>query len=113
MYLDLAQHYPDRGYCQKAYEIFTKLAGNQSAAERTTNEMIIRQADAVRGLGDLSVYTESLEKGALMALSLSSQKRYSEAYDVFQRTPEYWRDEKKIRKLAQDIFQQLPARREN
>jgi tetratricopeptide (TPR) repeat protein len=106
MYLDLAQHYPDRGFYEKAYTLFTYLSGLQSAAERNTNETIIRQADAARGFGDLDLYVTVLEKGTLMALSLGSQKRYSEAYDVFQRTPERWKHEQKIKSLAKDVFRQ-------
>jgi len=110
MYLDLAQYYPDQGYSQKAYELFTQLSGLQSAAERNTNETVIRQADAARGLGDLDLYTDCLEKGAVMALSLGSQKRYSEAYNVFQRTPKQWLHEQKIKALANNLFRQLPGK---
>jgi DNA-binding SARP family transcriptional activator len=110
MYLDLAQHYPDRGYYRQANDAFARSAGLQSIAERSASETIIHQADAARGLGDLELFTDCLRKGALMALSIGSQKRYSEAFDIFQRTPEKWLREQQIQELSRDIFIHTPGR---
>ena len=110
MYLDLAQHYPDRGYYQKAFTVFSQSSTLQSVAERSTSETSIHQADAARGLGDLDLFATCLKDGTLMALSLGSQKRYSEAWNIFQRTPQKWQNERQIQKLANTIFIQ-PGRK--
>jgi transcriptional regulator with XRE-family HTH domain len=107
MYLDLAQYYPDRGYYKQADEAFSTSVKLQSIAERSTSETIIHRADALRGLGDLDLYVKCLEEGVSLAQSLGSWKRYKEASDIFQRTPEKWRKEQKIRILAKDVFQQM------
>jgi len=49
-----------------------------------------------------------LTEGVQMAFSLGSQKRYSEAFTIFQRTPVYWKKEKQIQLLAKDVFRQTP-----
>ena len=106
MYLELAQHYPDRGYYQQAYTVFAHGSTVQSVADRITSETLIRQADAARGLRDLDLFAACLKEGTRIALALGSQKRYSEAWDVFQRTPQKWLHEQQIQELAQDIFKQ-------
>jgi hypothetical protein len=104
MYLDLARHYPEQGYYQKAYDAFSLSTKHQSVAERSTSETVIHQADAFLGLGDLDSYVSSLQKGVLLALSIGSKKRYSEALDVFHRTPEKWKHDQKVQSLAQHVF---------
>ncbi len=106
MYLDLARHYPDRGYYQQAYAAFAQGSTVQSVADRLTSEKIIHQADAARGLGDLDLFATCLKDGTRMALALGSQKRYREAWDVFQRTPQQWRSERQIQELAHTVFLQ-------
>jgi hypothetical protein len=64
----------------------------------------------LHGLGDLDLFATCLKDGTLMALSLGSQKRYSEAWDIFQRTPQKWRNERQLQELAQDVFKQ-PGRK--
>jgi hypothetical protein len=39
-----------------------------------------------------------------MAIALGSHKRYSEAVEVFQRTPDKWKAEQRILVLAKDVF---------
>ena len=106
MYLHLAEHYPDRDYSQKAFDAFSQSIMLQSIAERSATETIIHQADAARGIGDLDRYVKLLAEGAQMARSLESQKRYSEAFDIFQRTPARWKKEQQICQLAKDVFGQ-------
>ncbi|SRR5216684_1023264 len=115
IYMGLADAYAQCKEEKKALEAiaFAQSAGLQSVAERSTSETIIHHADAARGLGDLDHYVACLEEGGRLALSLGSQKRYSEAFDIFQRTPEQWRHEQKIQTLAKDIFQQVSRRTTN
>jgi DNA-binding XRE family transcriptional regulator/tetratricopeptide (TPR) repeat protein len=108
MYLELVEHYADRGYQQKAAAALMKGGGVQSISERSTTETVIYQADASRVLGELDTYASSLRQAAQMAIDLSSRKRYSEAVLVYQRTPEKWFHERQIKGLARDVFGQLP-----
>jgi hypothetical protein len=111
MYLELAEHYSGRGYQRKAASALMQGSGVQSISARSTAETIIYQADAARILGELDIYSTSLRQAAQMARDLGSQKRYSEALSVFERTPEKWRRERKIQELAKDEFELLPGRR--
>ncbi|HTK05635.1 MAG TPA: helix-turn-helix domain-containing protein [Ktedonobacteraceae bacterium] len=110
MYLDLARQYPGRGYSQKAYASFSQSLALQSIAERSATETIIHLADAARGTGDLDRYVALLTEGTHRARSLGSQKRYSEAFDIFRRTPAQWKNEQQIRHLAENIFWQPPGK---
>jgi DNA-binding SARP family transcriptional activator len=113
MYLDLARYFPDRGYYQEAHEAFSRSASLQSVAERSASETVIHQADAARGIGDLELYIHCLEEGAMRALSIGSQKRYSEAYEIFQRKPKQWRHEASVKRLARDVFRHVPTMEAN
>ncbi len=113
MYLDLAVHYPHRKYAQKAFDAFSQSIELPSTSERGIAETTIYQADAARGAGDLDRYVTLLTEGAQMARSLDSQKRYSEAFDIFQRTPFQWRNERSIQQLAKEVFQELPRKAKN
>jgi tetratricopeptide (TPR) repeat protein len=108
MYLELVEHYGDRGYQQKAATALLKGAGVQSISERSTTETVIYQADASRVLGELDTYASSLRQAVHMATELRSRKRYSEALSVYQRTPEQWLHERQIKGLARNFFGQLP-----
>ncbi len=108
MYLELVEHYSDRGYQQKAASALMQGAGVQSISERSTVETVIYQADASRVLGELDTYAISLRQAAHMAVNLRSRKRYCEAILVYQRTPESWLRERQIQSLARDVFGQLP-----
>lgn len=108
MYLELVEHYADRGYQQKAAAALMKGVGVQSISERSTAETVIYQADASRVLAELDMYANSLRQAAQMAVDLSSRKRYSEAVLVYRRTPEKWFHERQIKGLARDVFGQLP-----
>ena len=110
MYLDLARQFPERGYSQKAYASFSQSLSLQSIAERSATETIIHLADAARGIGDLDRYVALLTEGAHRARSLGSQKRYSEAFDVFQRTPAHWKNEPQIRQMVDTVFWQAPSK---
>ena len=111
MYLELAEHYSGRGYQRKAANALMQGSGVQSISARSTAETIIYQADASRVLGELDIYAASLRQATQMAKDLGSQKRYSEALSVFERTPEKWRRERQIQELAKDAFESLRGRR--
>ncbi len=111
MYLELSEHYADRGYQTKASDALMRSIGTSTLSERCTNETIIYQADAARILGELDIYTTSLRTAAQMALDIGSKKRYTEALIVYQRTPQNWVNEPQVRTLARDIFKQLPRPR--
>ena len=109
MCLELAEHYPDRGYPQKAWDAVERSASTQSISVRSTNETLIYQAEAARLLGDFRTYVDYVREGAQIALMLGSQKRYNDVFEVYQKTPEKWRGEQQIELLAKDIFRQLPT----
>ncbi len=109
-YLDLAQHYPSSGYYKKAFAAFTHSAALQPVRDLSTSETMLNQAEAARGLGDLEHYENCLREGALKGLSAGSQKRYNEAYTIFQQTPKKWLKEKPMRDLASAVFHELPGR---
>jgi hypothetical protein len=111
MYLELSEHYTNRGYQLKAANALMQGSGVQSISARSTAETIIYQADASRVLGELDLYATSLRQTAQMARDLGSQKRYSEAFSVFERMPEKWRHERQIQVLAKDVFGPLPGRK--
>jgi DNA-binding SARP family transcriptional activator len=112
MYLNLAQHHPDGVYAQKAWNAFLQGENVPSSFACSNNETLIYHADAARCLGDLDLYAQLLQDGAGLAIKLGSQKRYSEAFEVYHRTPEKWRDEPKIQDLGKNIFQHMPAQGE-
>ncbi|GER87884.1 hypothetical protein KDW_20460 [Dictyobacter vulcani] len=110
MYLDLAAHYPNKDYQQRAWNAFEEGENIQSLSAYSNNETIIYHADAARGLEDLELYTKLLREGTQMAISLGSKKRYSEAFEVFKKTPEKWKQEQQIKQLGKDLFRQVPGR---
>ena len=107
-YLELVEHKPDKGYQQRASNALMQSIGATSLSTRCTNETIIYQADAARALGELEIYSNALTKAADMATEIGSKKRYNEALQVYQKTPEKWLAEPSIQGLARDTFRQLP-----
>jgi transcriptional regulator with XRE-family HTH domain len=109
MSLHLAANFPSKDYYQRAWNAFTQAAETHPLHDRGTSEIIIDQADVARGMGELSIYTEYLRKGVQLAVTLGSQRRYNEAYAIYQQTPSKWLSEKQILTLSKDIFGgQLP-----
>lgn len=107
-YLELVEYQPDRGYQKKASNALMQSIGASSLSARCTNETIIYQADAARALGELEIYSDTLTQAATMAMEIGSKKRYNEALQVYQKTPEKWLTEAPIQRLARDTFRQLP-----
>jgi hypothetical protein len=104
MYLELSEHYQDQGYQRKAASALLLGAGVQSISERSTAETVIYQADAARLLGDMNVYTAALTDAVEMSIQLGSKKRFQEALQVFEKTPEKWQREQKVRQVAVSLF---------
>jgi len=107
-YLELVEYQPDRGYQKKASNALMQSIGASSLSTRCTNETIIYQADAARALDELEIYSDTLTQAATMAIEIGSKKRYNEALQVYQKTPEKWLSEPLITGLGRDIFRQLP-----
>jgi len=111
MYLELSEHFSDRGYQRRASDALLKGIGIQSISDRSTAETIIYQADAARVLEELDSYATFLGQAAQMAIDLGSRKRYNEALQVYEKTPEKWFHERRMQALAKDVFRHLPGRR--
>jgi hypothetical protein len=110
MCLELAGVYEGRGYEQRAWNAVMRSAGTQSVSERSMNETVIYQADAARLMADLRAYVGFLRDGAQMAITLGSQKRYTEAFEAYERMPEKWRTEPQVKLLAKEVFRRVPSR---
>jgi transcriptional regulator with XRE-family HTH domain len=110
-YLQLVEHFPHAGYQRSAADSLMKSIGVDSISARSANETVIYQADAARVLGELEIYTDTLRKAVQMATTIGSRRRYQDAVRVYQQTPEKWMKELKMRALARDVFQQVPAKK--
>ncbi|GCE19448.1 hypothetical protein KDK_32480 [Dictyobacter kobayashii] len=109
MYLHLAEHFPAKNYYRKAWNAFDTAANIQLLHDRGISEIIIDQADVAQGMGELPLYVDHLRRGIMSAATLGSQRRYNEAYAVYQKVPKKWLSEKQFLLLARDIFGgQLP-----
>ncbi len=112
MHLELAERYPQRGYAQRAWDALALSAGTQSINRRSISETVLCQADAARLQGDLLTYTDYMRDGLHMALTLGSRKRYDEAIELYQKTPEPWLKERPLKGLMKDFSGDLLSKRE-
>jgi tetratricopeptide (TPR) repeat protein/DNA-binding XRE family transcriptional regulator len=108
MYLNLAEHYPNRGYFQMAWNAFDQIKKTQPLHTRNTSEVIIDQALAAMGMNDLPLFSHYLQGGVQAAIEIGSQRRYSEAFSVYQKTPKKWYTEKQISTMAINLFKGQP-----
>jgi len=111
MYLELAERYPQRGYAQRAWDALALSADTQSINGRSISETVLCQADAARLQGDLTTYTDYIRDGLQMALTLGSRKRYNEAVELYQKTPEPWLKEQHIKVLTKEFSGKLSGKR--
>ena len=111
MYLELAERYPQRGYAQRAWDVLALSASTQPINGRSISETVLCQADAARLQGDLTTYTDYMRDGLLMALTLGSRKRYDEAVELYQKTPEPWLKERALKELRKAFSGELPDKR--
>jgi hypothetical protein len=103
---DLAQHYPDSEYSQKAWNSFAeveKLPATIIIPERIRIEVFNHQALAALALGNLEQFCDLLEQGVNGARALRSEKRRQEAIDAYWKGREEWPNEARVRDLA-DLF---------
>lgn len=100
MYLDLAQHDQRQDYYKSSRKALEQGIRIQAVTERSMLETVIYQAGAALGSHDLDIYASCLEVGASTALQIGSQRRYQEAFDLYQQTPQNWKHEPQIQNLA-------------
>jgi DNA-binding SARP family transcriptional activator len=105
-FLDLARHYPEADYSQKAWNAFAeveKLPATVIIPERIRIEVINHLALTALALGNLEQFCDLLEQGANGAKMLGSQKRRQEAIDAYWKGRGQWPNEPRVRDLA-DLF---------
>jgi hypothetical protein len=100
MYLDLAQHDQRQNYYKSAWNILDQSTGIHAVSERCTIETVIYQITAALGLHDLDIYASYLKVGASTALQIGSQRRYQEAFDLYQQAPKSWKQELQMQDLT-------------
>jgi len=100
MYLDLAQHDQRQDYYKSAREVLEQSARIHSVSERCMIETVIYQTTAALGLRDLDTYAFGLKEGAFTALQIGSQRRYQEAFDLYQQAPKAWKQEQQLQNLT-------------
>jgi tetratricopeptide (TPR) repeat protein len=98
-YLDLGQP----GEAQSALERVEQLSTVIIIPERARVEAINHQAEAALALGDQERFRAYMEMGVKGAKALGSEKRYNEAFDVYQQAKKLWRNEPGVKEL-QDLF---------
>ena len=104
--LALGQHYPHGRYPQQAWEMFTQIETPRPVLlvpERTRLEIINYQAKTALTLSDLDEFCDYLEKGAMGAKALGSEKRRGEAIEVYKEARSIWPNEPRVKELA-DLF---------
>jgi tetratricopeptide (TPR) repeat protein len=104
--LALGQHYPHGRYPQQAWETFTQIETPRPVLlvpERTRLEIINYQAKTALTLSDLDEFCDYLEKGAMGAKALGSEKRRGEAIEVYKEARSIWPNEPRVKELA-DLF---------
>jgi transcriptional regulator with XRE-family HTH domain/tetratricopeptide (TPR) repeat protein len=100
---DLAQHYPDREYSQKAWNSFAeveKLPATIIIPERIRIEVINYLTLTALAFGNLEQFCDLLERGANGARALGSEKRRQEAIDAYRQGRSVWPNESRVRDLA-------------
>lgn len=105
-YLALGQHYPDAGYSQRAWDTFALIGGIQpklKVSERNRIEIVIHQAETAIALEDQECFCTYLIEGVTGAKNLGSERRYLEAWTTFEKARFVWRNERRVKELA-DLF---------
>jgi len=105
-YVALGQHYPDGDYYHQAWDSFALVGGLQPrmvVSERNRIEIVIHQAATAIALGDQELFQTYLIEGVKGAKALGSEKRYLEALTTFEKAQLVWRNEQRVKELA-DLF---------
>ncbi|MBE3558889.1 MAG: hypothetical protein IMW89_06650 [Ktedonobacteraceae bacterium] len=100
-YLALGEHFPDRGYYQKAWKALGQVSGTRPASERDRTEILIYQSKAALGKRELAVASDYLEIGLDAAKALGSKRRVSEACEVYRQMCNDWPNEPRMRALLE------------
>jgi transcriptional regulator with XRE-family HTH domain len=100
MFLALAEHLPNEGYAQRAYDAFGKSINTMSNGERYRCQTLIHKADAALLIGDMYEYATCLEDGMQLACRVGSPKRQQEATTVYEKAPQSWLAERRYKELA-------------
>lgn len=103
-HLALAGHFPDRGYQQRAAEIFG-LAGQSARAipERIRFEIVNHQAETAVLLGDLEAFEGFMSYGLDGIALLGSRQRLKEMQATWHRATARWPGEKRVKALAEGL----------
>jgi len=106
-YLALTQHYPDRGYDQKAWYAFAQietLQAKRSVPDRILYEILNHQAATALALRDLGLFCTLMERSIQGAKLLNSHQRRQEAIAIYKDAKNnVWPHESRVRELA-DVF---------
>jgi len=102
-FLALTEHFPGRGYDQKAWNTFVQVEDTQFTSivpERIRVEIINHQAEAALALRDQERFCTYLQKGIQGANVLNSEQRRREAIDVYKQARMVWPRESYVKELA-------------
>lgn len=105
-HLALTQHFPNRGYDQKARDIFAQIDGQQAKSpvpERIFFEIVNQQAETALALKDQERFRVYLEQGIKGATILQSKQRRREVVDAYKKARIIWPHESSIKELS-DLF---------
>lgn len=98
-------------HAQDAWNTFASIEQLQSKSpvpERVRLQIVNHQAETAISLRDLDLFCAYLEQGIKGAEALGSQKRRSEAFDIYRQALKVWPQEAKVRALR-DLFVKLKA----
>jgi tetratricopeptide (TPR) repeat protein len=109
-YLALGEHYPGRGYYQKAWASLEQITGTRPASERDRTEIIIYQSKAALGQRDLATAACCLGTGLDAAVALGSKRRVSEACETYLHMCRDWPNEPRTQALMEQFRPYLSAR---
>jgi len=87
----------------EALQTFNNLQNLKNISERTRIAIINHQAEASVILGDLEQSRAYVIAGRDGAVALGSEKRYNEAYGIYQQMRILWRNDPRVKELA-DLF---------
>ena len=71
--------------------------------ERMRIEIINHRAEAAVAFGDQELFCAYMEMGIIGAKSLGSERRYSEAFDIYKQAKRLWNNESRVKQL-QELF---------
>jgi len=105
MYSHLVESLPDSNYAQMAIYACEKSINEQSMVVGRKNHSsgFIRKADALRALGEMRLFIDSLEQGLYLAIQIDSKFLIRESHNVMGRIPEKWQKEDRVIDLQKEV----------